>query len=247
MELTRKRGSSALGVLLLAFGVFLLLGTASPGVGTWILAGAALLVGGTGLAAAFRPFRFRITTDGLDLRVAGLDRLVPWSEIEAVVLFQPTPGAGASTSPLPSLMLVPAAGSTIGTASGRRGSAAGLRGLIVLDLADVRQSPDETAAALARFGGDRFTDARQDEEGLGSPCFDIALRGYEKRQVDDLIGRGEEALATDLPTRRSAVRAEVEAARGELPIALRGYDMTQVDAYLKRLSAELGKDSTGSG
>ncbi|WBB56697.1 DivIVA domain-containing protein [Verrucosispora sp. WMMD573] len=95
MELRRNRRSLAPGVLLLAFGLSLLLG--SPGMGTSIFASAALLTGGWITARSLRPFRFRIGPDGLDLRVAGLNRLASWAEINTIVLGQPARATPAGT------------------------------------------------------------------------------------------------------------------------------------------------------
>ncbi len=76
-------------------------------------------------------------------------------------------------------------------------------------------------------------------------AFATALRGYDKRQVDELVGLGQNALATDVPTQRRVVRTQLDTARAALPIALRGYDIAEVDAYLKRLSAALAGDEPG--
>ncbi|MEG3632182.1 DivIVA domain-containing protein [Micromonospora palythoicola] len=243
MELRRNRRSLALGVLLLALGVSLPLGKDSPGTGVWIFAGAALLTGGWITARSLRPFRFRIGADGLDLRAAGLNRLVPWAEIGAIVLDQPARGAGAAP-PTPSLLLVPGVGSTIDRPLTGRNPVDGRPALVLLDLADVRESADEVAAELTRVSGGRFTDTRQDrtdvrpgERGVSEPVFDSALRGYEKRMVDDLVGRGLDVLASGTTAQRQAVRAELDPTT--LTVALRGYDMGQVDAFLGRLAAAL--------
>ncbi|GIJ19781.1 DivIVA domain-containing protein [Micromonospora lutea] len=246
MELRRNRRSLALGVLLLAFGVSLLLGKESPGTGVWIVAGAALLTGGWITARSLRPFRFRIGVDGLDLRVAGLNRLVPWAEIDAIVLGQPTRAAGAALPTL-SLLLVPGVGSTIDRPLTSHSPVDGRPALALLDLADVRETADEVAAELHRVSGGRFTDARQDridarrgEQGVSGPVFDLALRGYEKRTVDDLVKRGLDALASGTAAQRQAVRAELDPRT--LTVALRGYDMGQVDAFLERLAATLANE-----
>ncbi|MEV2240813.1 DivIVA domain-containing protein [Micromonospora sp. NPDC049891] len=247
MELRRNRRSLALGVLLLAFGVSLLLGKESPGTGVWIFAGAALLMGGWTTARSLRPFRFRIGADGLDLRVAGLNRLVPWAEIAAIVLDQPARAAGA-TPPTPSLLLVPGVGSTIDRPLTARSPVDGRPALVLLDLADVRESADEVAAELNRVSGGRFTDARQGrvdarqgQSGVVSePVFETALRGYLKNEVDDLVRRGLDVLASGTAAQRQAVRAELDPTT--LTVALRGYDMGQVDAFLERLAAALAND-----
>ncbi|WFE44774.1 DivIVA domain-containing protein [Verrucosispora sp. WMMD1129] len=245
MELRRNRRSLAPGVLLLAFGVSLLLG--SPGMGASVFAGAALLTGGWITARSLRPFRFRIGPDGLDLRVAGLNRLVPWAEIDTIVLGQPARAAAAGPA-TPSLLLVPGVGSTIDRPLVGRSPVDDRPALVLLSLADVRESADEVAAELNRISGGRFTDARQDRAELregqpgvvSEPVFDTALRGYEKRMVDDLVRRGLDALASGTAAQRQAVRAELDGRT--LEVALRGYDMGQVDAYLERLSAALANE-----
>ncbi|GAB3849972.1 hypothetical protein GCM10029963_35430 [Micromonospora andamanensis] len=245
MELRRNRRSLAPGVLLLAFGLSLLLG--SPGMGTSALAGAALLTGGWITARSLRPFRFRIGPDGLDLRVARLNRLVSWAEIGAIVLDQPARAAGA-TPPTPSLLLVPGVGSTIDRPLTGRSPVDGRPALVLLDLADVRESADEVAAELTRVSGGRFTDARQgraesrqgEPEVVAEPVFDTALRGYEKRMVDDLVLRGLDVLASGTAAQRQEVSAELDPTT--LTVALRGYDMGQVDAFLERLAAALANE-----
>ncbi|MFF5215811.1 DivIVA domain-containing protein [Micromonospora sp. NPDC000442] len=251
MELRRNRRSLALGVLLLAFGVSVLLG--SPGMGASIFAGAALLTGGWISAPSLRPFRFRIGPDGLDLRVAGLNRLVPWAEIDTIVLGQPARAAAAGPA-APSLLLVPGVGSAIDRPLVGRTPVDDRPALVLLSLADVRESADEVAAELNRVSGGRFTDARQGridarhdrtyarqgQRILSEPAFDSALRGYEKRMVDDLIQRGLDALASGPAEQRQAVRAKLDGRT--LEVALRGYDMGQVDAFLERLAAALAND-----
>ncbi|GIJ79251.1 DivIVA domain-containing protein [Micromonospora phaseoli] len=235
MELRRNRRSLALGVLLLAFGGSLLPGVDSAGIGTWIFVGAALLTGGWITARSLRPFRFRIAAEGLDLKVAGLNRLVSWAEIDAIVLGQ----AADAGTPSPSLLLVPA-GSTIDRPLAGRSPVDGRAALVLLDLADVRQSADEVAAELTRVSGGRFTDARQRRpEGLDEPVFDSALRGYDKRMVDSLVLRGLAARTAGSTAQRQAIRAELDRTGTTLTVALRGYHMGQVDDYLERLSAAL--------
>lgn len=79
--------------------------------------------------------------------------------------------------------------------------------------------------------------ARVADAGTGTPAeFTIVLRGYARPFVDDMVRRGEEALAAD-PGQRAAVRAEVMAA--SFPQALRGYSVPEVDAYLTDLADRL--------
>ena len=67
--------------------------------------------------------------------------------------------------------------------------------------------------------------------------FTIALRGYDPAEVDAVVRRAHEALASDDPAVRASARAEL--ARAALRVRLRGYDRGQVDEYLRHLEARL--------
>ncbi|GIJ27046.1 hypothetical protein Vqi01_22080 [Micromonospora qiuiae] len=160
MQSNRDRRPLAFGVVLLALGLFLLLGRDSPSAARAALAGAALALGG--------------------------GALLRW--------LKPMPARGpAIDAPL----------------------------------------------------GHRFTGTRENPRADFEVAFATALRGYDKRQVDELVGLGQNALATDVPTQRRVVRTQLDTARAALPIALRGYDIAEVDAYLERLSAALGGEDPG--
>ena len=75
--------------------------------------GLSLLLGGGLVAIGLRPFRFHIGVQGLTLRLAGINRLVPWAAIDAIVIEQPEPGR-SSRNPAPRLLLVPAEGVDLG-------------------------------------------------------------------------------------------------------------------------------------
>jgi DivIVA domain-containing protein len=62
--------------------------------------------------------------------------------------------------------------------------------------------------------------------------FTVVLRGYDTREVDALLERIQQALASTDPAMRASVRTEVNAPA--LRIRLRGYDRAQVDDYLRR-------------
>ncbi|MFI6262142.1 DivIVA domain-containing protein [Micromonospora sp. NPDC051006] len=246
MELRKSRRLLVLGLVFLAFGAAVLLcgaaGGSPPSVGAWILGGLALVIGGALVVSELKPFTFQIGADGLTLRTAGLNRLMPWSEIDAIILDQPVPTVGGSTSKSPTLLLVPADGSTIGRPLDGQSAVDGRAGLVLLDLDDVRQKTDEVAAALARFGGDRFTDARQlRRQRFDAPDFAVGLRGYDPVPVDALIRRGQDALMSESVIQRYQIKAEFERARAGLVIAMRGYDVRQVDAFLDELSAALAR------
>lgn len=60
--------------------------------------------------------------------------------------------------------------------------------------------------------------------------FLIALRGYDRRQVDELVRVAEQALVSPDPGLRAAVAERLR--RADLAFALRGYSKEQVDRYL---------------
>ncbi|MEU5945954.1 hypothetical protein ABZ793_10375 [Micromonospora sp. NPDC047465] len=217
MELRKSRRLLVAGIVFLAFGVLVLLcaaGSSSPSVGAWLFGGVAALMGGAFAVSELKPFRFHIGVEGLTLRLAGLDRLVPWAEIDSVILDEPVPTPGGRKPTSPSLLLVPATGSTIDRPRTGRSPLDGRPALVLLDLDDVRQSADEVAAALARFGGSRFTDVRQQRrERFDSPDFTIGLRGYDPARVDELIRRGQDALISGVTSQRYAAKAELDKAR----------------------------------
>jgi DivIVA domain-containing protein len=240
VEFTRRRSSLALGVSVLAVSVALLLLALATGM-LWMLVVAALglLIGIPLGVDALRPLRFHIGDAGLTVRHNRTDRLVSWPEVAAVILDEPTPTPD-DTGPAPRLLLVPVDPAGFGLPSTSRDPLAGRPYLVLLDLAEVRESPDEVAGALTRFAGDRFTDVRRlVQEALGRPDFIVALRGYEIGPVEDLIRRGRLALVGPDQQRRTEVGGEIEAALGTLPVALRGYDRSQVDTFLRELATRL--------
>ncbi|MEU7994030.1 hypothetical protein AB0B83_01635 [Micromonospora sp. NPDC049060] len=244
MELRKSRRLLVFSAFLLAIGVLVLLGgsaaSSSPSVGALLFGGITALLGGVFVVSELKPFRFLIGPEGLTLRVAGLNRLVPWAEIDAIVLDESVPSPGGSKPASPSLLLVPAAGSTIDRPLTARSPVDERASLTLLDLDRVRQPADEVAAALARFGGGRFTDVRRlRRERFDSPNFAIGLRGYDPARVDELIRRGQDALISGRTLQRYQVKAELDEARTDLPRATRGYDCGQVDALLEELSAVL--------
>jgi DivIVA domain-containing protein len=71
-----------------------------------------------------------------------------------------------------------------------------------------------------------------------SPSFTVVLRGYSRADVDDLVHRIEDTVASGNPALR-------ERLRGELPeltfrVTLRGYDRSEVDSYLEKAVIRLG-------
>ena len=63
--------------------------------------------------------------------------------------------------------------------------------------------------------------------------FTVVLRGYDTAEVDAVVERIREALASGDPAARAAVRDELN--RRAFRIRLRGYDRVEVDDYLRRI------------
>ncbi|MEV4760626.1 hypothetical protein AB0J86_36745 [Micromonospora sp. NPDC049559] len=185
-----------------------------------------------------RSFRFAIGPAGLAVRHRGVDQSLPWPDIDALVLNQPLASWGdqplAPGVPLP--LLVPAAGSAAARLPRTaRHPIDGRPAVRLLDLNEVRESPDEVAEALARHGGERFTDVRA-LQGKWVPAVDftVAPRGYDIASVNRLIRDLRETLLRDGPEARCAALEKISKARFE--IALRGYYREQVSELLATVS-----------
>ncbi|GIH14517.1 hypothetical protein Raf01_26890 [Rugosimonospora africana] len=63
------------------------------------------------------------------------------------------------------------------------------------------------------------------------------LRGYDRVEVDALIGRAGKAIQSDDTALRAAAREELLTAR--LNVRMRGYDRSQVDGVLRRYAEQL--------
>jgi hypothetical protein len=240
MELRKSRGLLVLAALFLAIPVIGIVGWLRgqrPGIIGAVCVAVLAALGVAVVAYQVRPFRFAIGTDGLTLRRRGLNRLIPWSDIDKVLL-KPSVAALSSSDRRPAqLLLVPVEGVDLGVPLTERSPQDNRASLLLLDFNDVRDTPDAVAQALTRFGGDRFVDLRQVVDDRFSVEFSIVLRGYEPAAVDQLIADGRRALLAGEQIQRLAVRARIEA--GSLPIGLRGYDRVQVDELLAALSAQL--------
>ncbi|MFC4022008.1 hypothetical protein ACFOW4_29290 [Micromonospora sp. GCM10011542] len=106
------------------------------------------------LASSFRPAPITLDGSGVRLRVAGLDRSVPWASIDALILepYQGTlDGAGA-----PRLLLVPSADADLGAVAEYQNRVDGRSSIILLSLDSLRASPDHVVQVLARYAGQRF-------------------------------------------------------------------------------------------
>ncbi len=66
------------------------------------------------------------------------------------------------------------------------------------------------------------------------------MRGYDRDQVDQLLARADQALASADPDVRAAVCQELQTAR--FRDVLRGYSRPQVDHRIEHLAHELGPE-----
>jgi DivIVA domain-containing protein len=67
--------------------------------------------------------------------------------------------------------------------------------------------------------------------------FTVVLRGYDIAEVDAVVQRAHEALASDSPAMRISAREELR--QIAFRVRFRGYDRMQVDEYLRRAAALL--------
>ncbi|WBB67021.1 hypothetical protein [Micromonospora sp. WMMD812] len=204
-----------------------------------VVAVGVIVLGGVVLVRALRPFTFGIGPDGLTVRRPGLRRQISWAEVDALVLDQSPPVDGRPFPPR--LLLVPARGVTVGLPTTARLPVDRRPAVDLLDLGQVRERPEEVAAALTRFAGERFLDAvGKRRAAFAVEDFTVGLRGYRMDQVDRLVRRGQEALAWGGVPERQAARDKIEQARAAgLTVAQRGYAQLEVDEALGALSDAL--------
>jgi DivIVA domain-containing protein len=67
--------------------------------------------------------------------------------------------------------------------------------------------------------------------------FAVVLRGYDRTEVDLMVRRVNEALASDDLAVRASVSKELRECA--FPVRLRGYDRIQVDEYLRHAASRL--------
>lgn len=242
MELRRNRGTLVLAAICVLGGVTVLAVGGHRVLRTLVALGAVIL-GGVVLLGALRPFRFVIGPDGLDVRRPGLRGTYRWDQFDALALADGPPVQGRPGTPR--LLGVPGAALPPELRATARHPVDGRAAVELLDLAQVRQTPDEVADALARYAADRFTDARARTTArlVGVDLdfdFTESLRGYRSERIDELVRHAQAALAHGDAAARQAARAEIEQARATgLPVALRGYTLREVDVALDALCAAL--------
>jgi hypothetical protein len=250
MEL-RPKGYGIGSTVFMLGGVWILVGT-RPDTVMNVLAMALApiaVIGGAWLTfERLRPFRFHIGPQGLTLRTRGVNRLVRWSEIHAVVLTGEIEIRNGRPHMTARLLLVPASAGF--EARLDQLSPVDARPCLeLLDLEDVREKPADVVDALSRSGGERFLDARlAATQAVGPvipvrlPSFAITWRGYDRTVVDTLILFAQSGIGDPDGPNRMQAKAQLEArmAKG-LPRALRGYDRARVDAVLKLVSERLAQ------
>lgn len=147
----------------------------APGWARTPLGGLALLLGFVLILVAWRVIprslsRVHVGPEGLRVELvrigrARVRRLVAWDAVDSVILHQPRHGPRArANGHLPSparLLLVPAPGADLGVPAADRSPLDGRACIPLLSFNQVRDSPDDVARALARYGGSRFVDARR--------------------------------------------------------------------------------------
>ena len=62
--------------------------------------------------------------------------------------------------------------------------------------------------------------------------FTVVLRGYDTGEVDAMLKRVQDALASADPALRASMSRELD--HFEFHVRLRGYDRGEVDAYLRK-------------
>jgi hypothetical protein len=131
------------------------------GAGPLLVVGVVMVLGVLAvLAGSFRFAPMMLDGSGLRLRVAGINRSVPWASIDAVIL-EPHTGTLDSTG-APRLVLVPSADADLGVVAEYRNKVDGRPSIILLSLDSLRESQDHVVRAFKTYGGERFIN--------GLPC-----------------------------------------------------------------------------
>jgi hypothetical protein len=163
MELHRSRGSLVAAAFFLIGGILVLTCRAPHTVVGWIawglIGGGSVLLGLYALAVSVRRFRFVIGPAGLDVHTEHVKRQLPWAEISRLSLETVKPSPSAQ-NPHPILFAVLTTDWTPGGSRERSSADPGAERVKLLDLTEVREGPDEVAAALTAHSGGRFVDER---------------------------------------------------------------------------------------
>ncbi|MFF5225984.1 hypothetical protein [Dactylosporangium sp. NPDC000521] len=122
-----------------------------------ILGGLAIVFSLWQLREAFRPDPVVIGEAGLQLKVAGINRLVPWGAIDAVFL-EPYVNPGSDTR-THRLVLTPAPGVDLGAKTDYSNQTDGRPSIVLLALDETLHTANEVAQALAAYAGQRFVPA----------------------------------------------------------------------------------------
>jgi hypothetical protein len=201
----------------------------------WLVVGiAGVLAFGALAVRQLRPFRFRISEQGLDLRTQGINRLVGWGEIDTLALDQ-RPRTNDGNLPAPRLLLVPVAGSELNDKMVLRSPLDGRPARLLLVTTVVQQDADEIAGSLDRVSGGRFHDLRgRVPFRTATSHFPVVPLGFDRDTVDDLVHGAEAALASRDPGRREQAKRRID--QTTLTAAPLGYRREEVLTELRRLS-----------
>ncbi|MEU8406116.1 hypothetical protein AB0C19_07910 [Micromonospora sp. NPDC048842] len=152
---------------LLVFGILLLTGAVGIAYALMDIAWVGLFLGAAavalGLATGGRlvrdavlPFRVDVDSHGLSVRIPKLKRHLPWDEVAAVVLAD-APGTTVQRMLRgPRLLLVPAAGVSLGVPLPEKSPVDGQAAVELFELGEVAYKEDRFARDLALLAGERF-------------------------------------------------------------------------------------------
>ncbi|MBQ1030756.1 hypothetical protein ACX27O_27845 [Micromonospora sp. SD19] len=173
-------------LVLLLFGMLLLTGAVGIAyamldvawVGLFLSAAAVafgLATGGRLVRDAVLPFRVDVDPQGLSVRTSKLNRQLRWDEVDAVVLADPPATAGRHLLRGPRLLLVPAAGVSLGVPLPEKSPVDGRPAIELFELAEVAYDEDEFTRDLAVLAGERF---QQLSRQLVPPADGVPLRRF---------------------------------------------------------------------
>jgi hypothetical protein len=114
------------------------------------------------VAFSFRPGPLVIGESGLQVRAAGIARVLPWTAVDALVL---EPYDDAAKRDTMRLVLVPAAGVDLGVEVEYANKVDGREGVILFAFTDVREPVADVARVLATYAGPRFVSGVSGQTG----------------------------------------------------------------------------------